>query len=342
MRRGRRPGKLAGMPRAHVLLVNLGTPEAPTEAAVRAFLDEFLSDPSVVDLPRWIWLPLLRLIVLRRRPERVARQYASIWSAEGSPLEVGTRRIARALAARLGARAAVEPAYRYGRRRVDERLEAALARGRSAVVLPLFPQPARATTGTIAELAEETALRIGARDRLRFAVPACDASGYVEALADRCREAFRASGGSPDRLVVSFHGLPVRQDRREGGRYSEACRRTFAALLRALDWPEERAHIAYQSRFGPGRWLSPATEAVLRDLGRQGAGHVAVVCPGFLTDGLETIEEIGVRGARIHAAAGGGRLTLVPAVADHPRFVEELAHLAEAALDSLASPAVPP
>jgi ferrochelatase len=291
-----------------VVVVNLGTTRAPEPAAVRAFLEEFLSDPMVVDYPRWLWRPILARI-LRSRPDRVAEGYRSIWTEEGSPLVSGTRRIVEALRAASGAE--VREAYRYGEPSLSRELETA---GR--LVIPLFPQRTSSTTGTIERL-------VGTRARVSFIPP--DDPGYIEAQADRFRGAV---GNAPsEHLLVSFHGIPSRYDRAEGGMYRRDCEATYRALLSRLDWPESRATLAFQSRFGPEPWIGPSTAKTLERLGRSGVRSVAVATPGFLTDGLETLEEMGIRGLETFSSAGGERFVLVPAVADHPSFIRSLASL---------------
>lgn len=313
----------------HLLLVNLGTTAAPTPEAVRAFLDEFLSDPAVVDLPRWIWQPILRTMVLRKRPARVAAQYASIWTPEGSPLRVETERIVARVRELARGRCTVSAAYRYGEPSIDQEM-ARLARERTEgiAVVPLFPQRTDATTGTAFLRARDSAVRAGIGARVReCAIPAED-DGYVRAMAARWREAMANDTGAPEHLVLSYHGIPVRYDRREQGVYVRDCEATTRAILGAIDWPADRATHAYQSKFGPERWLTPSTADVLAELPRRGVRRVAVITPGFVTDGLETIEEIGIRGRESFTEAGGESLLRVAAVADHPAFAASLLRLA--------------
>jgi protoporphyrin/coproporphyrin ferrochelatase len=293
-----------------VVLVNLGTTEAPEPEAVRRFLAEFLSDPMVVDYPRRLWKPILARI-LRSRPERVAEQYRSIWHEDGSPLESGTRRIATALSELLGEETAVSVAYRYGEPSLASALEAG-----GGVVIPLFPQRTGSTTGTIEAV-------VGDRAAVRFIMP--DDSGYIEAQADLFEGAVAES--PPEHFVVSFHGIPVRYDRAEGRRYRGDCEATFGALLKRLDWPKKMATLSYQSRFGPEPWIGPRTARVLAQLGRYGIRAVAVATPGFVTEGLETAEEIGIRGKTTFLDAGGERFQRIPCVEHHPAFVASLAKL---------------
>jgi ferrochelatase len=315
--------------RPHLLLVNLGTPTAPTPEAVREFLEEFLSDPSVVDLPRWLWRPILKTMVLRSRPERVAHQYASIWQPDGSPLRVATERIVVAVRAHAGERCTVSAAYRYGEPSLDTAM-ARLAREGAGpiIVVPLFPHRTDATTGTAFRRAREAAARAGIAGRLAERLIAPDDSGFVAANAAVWRETIVRAGAPPEHLVLSYHGIPVRYDRREGRTYTADCESTTRALLAALEWPADRATHAYQSKFGPEPWLTPATADVLAELPRRGIRRVAVITPGFLTDGLETIEEIGIRGRETFTEAGGESLLRVGAVEDQPAFIASLAELA--------------
>jgi ferrochelatase len=311
------------------VLVNLGTPAAPTAAAVRAFLSEFLSDPAVVDFPRWVWSPILHRIVLRSRSARVARQYRSIWTGAGSPLRVSTERIAAALQARAGGRYGVSTAYRYGEPSLDTTL-GRLAREHEGrvIIVPLFPQRTGSTTGTAFRRAREAAARAGVAGSVAERLVAPDDPHYIAALAARWRDALSGAPHPPEHLVVSFHGIPARYDRGEGRRYSRDCESTTAALLDAIDWPRSRATLAYQSKFGPERWLEPATAAVIARFPARGVRRIAVITPGFLTDGLETIEEIGIRARAAFVAAGGESLLRVPAADDHPELLLALENLA--------------
>lgn len=290
-----------------IILVNLGTPEAPEPGPIRAFLEEFLSDPMVVDYPEWLWRPILGKI-LRSRPERVAAQYRSVWSSEGSPLTAGTRRVAEALGTVTGAE--VTFAFRY----TEPALTRILSRSRRPTIVPLFPQRTGSSSGTIETL-------VGDRATIRRIPP--DAPGYIEALADLWERTL--AGDRPEHFVVSFHSIPVRYDRAEAGRYRRDCEATYHALLQWIGWPEDRATLAYQSRFGPEPWIGPQTAKVLRKLPSAGVTSVAVATPGFLTEGLETLEEIGIRGRRTFEEAGGERFYRIPCVEAHPAFVRSLA-----------------
>jgi ferrochelatase len=315
------------VPSRSLVLANLGTPAAPTPAAVRAFLEEFLSDPLVVDYPGWLWRPILRRLVLRRRPDRIAEAYRAIWRPAGSPLADDTVRLVAAVGERLRGERDVVPAYRYGARSLSRVVGERIAAGDADIaVMPLFPQRTSSSSGSIVEEAKR--LAAGSRARLRVVEIPPDAPGYVAAVADRVCATFAA--GEPEHLLVSYHGIPTRYDRRESGLYRRDCERTTAALLEALAWPEERSTHAYQSRFGPEPWIGPATAERIAALAGHGVRRLAVVTPGFLTDGLETLEEIGLRGSEAFREAGGERLAAVPAAADHPRLADEIAALIRA------------
>jgi len=314
------------MPGEHFILVNLGTPAAPTEEAVRDFLEEFLLDPKVVDWPRWIWKPILTRFVLRSRPERVARLYRTIWREQGSPLEDDTQKMARGLRSRLRPHDVVWYAFRYGSPSIRSAFERARDHSASRIgVVSLFPQRTGSTTGSIDRAVLEIATEMGVRDRLdRIEVPPDD-EGYIEALAGRYAEVCPVEAPRPDHLLISFHGIPVRYDRREVSAYQADCRRTAEALCTRLGVEPDRVTLAYQSKFGPEPWIQPPTDRTLMQLAREGVRRIAVITPGFLTDGLETLEEIGIRGKETFRAAGGKELVLVPAVADHPAWLDSLA-----------------
>lgn len=313
------------MARTHVILVNLGTPAAPTAEAVRAFLEEFLLDPLVVDYPGWFWRPILRRLVLKSRPVRVAELYRSIWHADGSPLEVGTRKITAALAARLGDDFRVTFAYRYGEPSLRGALEAARdAEAERIVAISLFPQRTCSTTGSIDRALDEHAAAAGVEARFERLAIEPDDPGYIEALAARHAEAI-GGGPAPDRLLISFHGIPSRYDRRERGLYRSDCARTAAALRAKLGLTEAIAPLTYQSRFGPEPWIKPPTDRAIEASAAGGDRRLAVIAPGFLTDGLETLEELGEQGAESFREAGGEALTLVGAVEDHPAWIAALA-----------------
>jgi len=296
---------------------------------VREFLDEFLSDPAVVDLPRWLWQPILRLMVLRKRPDRVAELYRSIWSADGSPLRVATEQIVAGVRERASGLFGVSAAYRYGEPSLDTVMHALAAEGVGTVIVsPLFPHRTDATTGTAFRRAREAAERAGIADRVveRLIHPADP--GYVQAMAAQWRRAVAEADHDIEHLVVSFHGIPSRYDRREGRVYVRDCEATTEAFLEKIGWPRARATLAFQSKFGPEPWLKPATADVLEELPRRGVRRVAVITPGFLTEGLETIEEIGIRGRESFLEAGGTHFLRVGSVEAESAFLDALAALA--------------
>ncbi len=312
-----------------VIPVNLGTPREPSPEAVRSFLAEFLSDPAVIDFPAWLWKPILHGIILKSRPRRVAELYRGIWTAEGSPLEVDTQRIAAGLESLVDSRTEVRWAYRYGQPSLASCLEEGQRhQGAEIVVLPLYAQRTSSTTGTVVDEAEFLARGLGIDDRLRVALLEPDDHGYVEASAARFRRALQGESWEPEHVLLSFHGIPARYDRREGEQYSRDCARTADAIIENLGWDPTRATLCYQSKFGPERWLTPATADLLERLPAKGVRRLAVMTPGFLTEGLETIEEIGIRGREAFLAAGGTHFLRVPATSDHPAILESLALLA--------------
>ena len=292
-----------------VLLVNLGTPAAPTEQAVRAYLAEFLSDPRVVELPRFVWLPILHGIVLRTRPKRSAEKYASIWTAEGSPLAVHTAR----QAALLGAQCAM----RYG----EPSIAAAVAKlaGANAVVLPLYPQYSRATTESVRDVLPRG---------MRMIESFHDHPAYIGALAENVRQHWAARGRG-EMLVMSFHGLPKRAVER-GDPYEDQCRATARLLASTLNLDGAQWKLTFQSRFGAAKWLEPYTQPTLIELARAGVRSVDVVFPGFVSDCLETLEEIGIVAQAAFREAGGSELRLVPCLNEAPLWIAALREIARA------------
>ena len=276
---------------------------------MRAYLAEFLADRRVVELPRWLWLPVLHGIVLRRRPARSAAKYAKIWTPEGSPLAVHTRRQAELLRQATGL--PVEHAMRYG----EPGIAAALRRLPGKVrVVPLYPQYARSTTESV---------RDAVGGGVAFVEQFHDDPGYIAALAALVEE-------RPDVLVMSFHGLPQRAVER-GDPYRDQCLRTARLLALALGLREDQYRVTFQSRFGPARWLQPYTAAVLAELGAARTRRVHVLCPGFVADCLETLEEIALEGGRIFRDAGGGEFRALPCLNESPLWIEALARIATAA-----------
>ncbi|MGH8737261.1 MAG: ferrochelatase [Burkholderiales bacterium] len=321
----------AGAARDGILLVNLGTPAAPTTSAVRRYLAEFLSDPRVVEIPRAFWLPILYGVVLALRPARSARRYAQIWGSEGSPLAVHTARQAALLVgALLGPEAPrVEHAMRYGGPSVG----AALGRLRAAgcdriLVVPLYPQYAASTTGSTYDAVGAWLARTRNVPELRLLKHFQDHPAYIAALAAGVKRHWHAHGRG-DRLLMSFHGLP-RFALERGDPYHCECQATGRLLAQALGLAADQYVVSFQSRFGRAEWLQPYTEPTLIELARQGVGRVDVVCPGFVADCLETLEEIGIGARQAFLANGGREFQLVPCLNESPEWIDALAAICAA------------
>ncbi len=316
--------------RTAIVLVNLGTPAAPTASALRRYLAEFLSDPRVVEIPRLLWWPILHGIILRTRPAASAAKYASVWTPEGSPLALWTQRQASALGSALAAAGhdiIVRPAMRYGRPAVATVMDGLRAEGATRVlVLPLYPQYAAATTASVGDSVMQWALRARRVPELRFVGEYHDHPGYIGALAERLQAHWLAHGRG-DKLLLSFHGLPQRS-LTLGDPYHCQCLATGRLLAQALGLAREELVVTFQSRFGKAVWLQPYTEPTLRALAAQGVRKVDVMCPGFVGDCLETLEEIAQEGRDAFLQAGGERFSYVPCLNDSPAFVQALAALA--------------
>lgn len=323
--------------RVGVLLVNLGTPSAPTAPAVRRYLAEFLSDPRVVEIPGWAWQPILRGVVLTTRPAASAAKYAKVWTKDGSPLAVHSERQKILLKGMLGLRAkreglpsdhvVVELAMRYGEPSIASKLDALRAAGAARIlVLPLYPQYAASTTATVFDAV--AAHLTGARrvPGMRFVDAFHDDPGYVKALAQDVND-YWTKHGRPEHLVLSFHGLP-RRSLDLGDPYHCHCHVTARLLARELGLEPKQWTLAFQSRFGKAEWLKPYTAEVLAVLGREKTRRVDVFCPGFVADCLETLEEIGMEGRETFVRAGGGDFHAIPCLNEHPRWIAALTDLA--------------
>lgn len=293
--------------RPGVLLVNLGTPEAPTPEAVRRYLAEFLSDRRVVDLPPLLWQPILRGIILRTRPKKSAHAYAQVWMDEGSPLAAYTARQARGLQERLGEGTPVAWAMRYGEPSIAKGLLQLRERCCGRILFaPLYPQYSVATTASAIDGLERALDAMAEPPPIRMLQPYFDDPLHIEALlADMARQ-LAALPFAPQVLLLSFHGMPE-STRRKGDPYHDQCQATARLLAEALRGavPALRVEISFQSRFGFAKWLSPATDDTLRALAKQGVERVAVAAPGFSSDCLETREELAIRGEEQFLGAGG-------------------------------------
>lgn len=305
-----------------LLLINLGTPEAPTPSAVRRYLAQFLHDRRVVQLSRWLWCPVLHFVILPLRGPRVAEKYAKIWMQDGSPLAVYTQRLARAVQARLPERRVIH-AMRYGRPSIAEALDRLRAEGvKRVTALPLYPQYSTTTTASVADALAAA----GEGLELRMIEDYATDTGWVAAVAGAIR-AHRAANGGGRHLLFSFHGLPQRLAD-QGDPYPQRCEDSACAIAAALDLSAGTWSLSYQSRFGREPWLEPATVDALAALAARGVHDVDVVCPGFAVDCLETLEEVAMMLAA-RFAERGGRLNYIPCLNDAPAHADALAALAE-------------
>jgi protoporphyrin/coproporphyrin ferrochelatase len=335
-------------PKVGVLLVNLGTPDAPTSGAVRRYLAEFLADRRVVEIPPVLWWLILHGIILRFRPARSARKYALIWGAGGSPLLVHSVRQQLLLQGALGERlkamglpsdvAPVELAMRYGNPDVAGALDRLRAAGCDRIlVVPLYPQYAGSTTASAMDAVYAHAQKVRRMPALRSIDCFHDDPAYVKALAAAVND-YWVKHGRPDKLVLSFHGLP-RRVLDLGDPYHCHCHKTARLLVAELGLAPAQYAVTFQSRFGKAEWLQPYTASVLEELGKARTGRVDVFCPGFVADCLETLEEIGIEGKATFLAAGGREFHAIPCLNDHPAWLAALTGLVLANLQGwLAAP----
>jgi len=318
-------------PSIGVLYCNLGTPDEPTAASVRRYLAEFLSDPRVVEIPRAAWLPLLYGVILPLRSGKSAAKYATIWTAEGSPLKLWTEKQAKLLQGWLGERGHqvhVRAAMRYGNPAIASQLDALRSAGATRIlVLPAYPQYSGTTTASIMDAVTAWARRQRNVPEFRFVNRYHDDPGYVDALAARIRAHWRDHGPA-EHLVMSFHGVPERT-LHLGDPYHCECQKTGRLLAARLGLAKERYTLTFQSRFGKAKWLEPYTEPTLRQLARRGLARVDVVCPGFTGDCLETLEEIAQEGRHAFLESGGKDFEYIPCLNDQPAWIQALGGVAE-------------
>lgn len=317
-----------------VLLVNLGTPDAPTPAAVRSYLREFLSDPRVVEIPRILWLPILYGIILLVRPAKSAKKYAEVWTDEGSPLAVHTARQAKLLAGALGERARpgnraaprVEWGMRYGQPSIGDALERLRTQGCERIaVIPLYPQYAASTTASAWDALAEHLKETRHLPDLSFMKHFHDDAGYIAALAGSVR-AHWAKQPRAEKLLMSFHGVP-RFSLDRGDPYHCECHKTARLLAEALGLSKDQYIVTFQSRFGRAEWLQPYTEPTLEQLAKDGLKSVDVICPGFVSDCLETLEEIAIGARETFLEAGGEEFSFIPCLNEDPAWIQALADL---------------
>lgn len=301
-----------------VLIVNLGTPAAPTTAAVRSYLAEFLSDRRVVEIPQLLWQPILRGVILNTRPRKSAHAYQQVWTEQGSPLAAITWRQATALADRLGDDVIVDWAMRYGEPSIPRQLQALMDRGCERIVLaPLYPQYSGATTATVVDKAGDALKAMRWQPSLRVMPPYHDEPLHISALAADIGAQIDALDFMPEVLLLSFHGMP-RRTLDLGDPYHCQCQKTARLLTTALDRPDMRIRTTFQSRFGPAKWLEPATDAVLEEEAKAGTKRLAIAAPGFSADCLETLEELAIRGREQFTEHGGEQFAALSCLNDKP------------------------
>lgn len=322
----------ASTPRLGVLLCNLGTPDAPTPAAVKRYLAEFLSDPRVVELPQLLWQPLLRLAILPLRAKESARKYEKIWRPEegGSPLLNYTRKQALMLRGWLGEAGLhdvdVQAAMRYGQPGIVAQLERWHTQGvEKMLLLPLYPQYSATTTASVIDQAHAWAGSKRNMPELRIVKHYADDAGYIAALARRTLEHWQTHG-RPEVLVMSYHGIPARNVAK-GDPYAQQCQQSATLLAQQLGLQPAQYRVTFQSRFGPAQWLQPYTQPTLEQLAREGVKTVDLICPGFSSDCLETLEEIDMEVRQAFLAHGGQEFRYIPCLNDHPAWISALRDL---------------
>jgi ferrochelatase len=306
-----------------VLLINLGTPDAPEARAVRRYLAEFLSDPRVIEIPMFAWKPILYGVVLRTRPKKSAEAYNQIWTNEGSPLRAIAHRQAEALRKKLPD-VSVHYAMRYGHPGIAAALERMNEEGcKRILAAPLYPQYCAATTATANDAVFGALARMRWQPALRTFPPYYDDPLYIGALAANLKRQLAGLDFEPERLLLSFHGMPVRTLER-GDPYHCHCQKTARLLGEALG---RSVDVAFQSKFGRAKWLEPATDATLATYPKQGIKRVAVAAPGFSADCIETLEELGIRGRQTFLKAGGEHFALLDCLNDSPESIAMLERL---------------
>jgi ferrochelatase len=310
-----------------VLLVNLGTPEAPEKGAVGRFLTEFLSDPRVVDLPRWLWIPLLRLVIIPLRRGRTTSAYKEIWMDGGSPLLVYSEALSAGLQSLLGDRAQVRLAMRYGTPGIREKLAAMRDEGlRKLIVLPLYPQYSVTTTESVFDAVKATLTELEWAPETQWVSQYHDNPGWIHSIASSIRN-FQSQHGKAEKLLFSMHGIPRRLVD-AGDPYEEQCLQSVSSVAEVLKQQED-CQITYQSRVGREPWLQPYTDEVIRNLAETGTRHLQLISPGFSVDCLETLEEIAIRYRELFISAGGEKFEYIPALNDSDAHVSVLAAVCE-------------
>lgn len=312
-----------------ILWCNLGTPDEPTPAALRRYLAEFLSDPRIVELPRLLWLPLLHGLVLRTRPRQSAAKYASIWMPEGSPLNVWSARQAKLLQgwlAHKGYRVVVAHAMRYGNPSIPATIDRLRQQGIARILLlPAYPQYSCTTTASLNDKVSAWNGQARYQPEWRFVNHYEQHPLYIRALAQRVQKHWMENGRSP-MLLMSFHGTPERT-RQLGDPYADQCHATARLLAQQLDLSEKQYRVTFQSRFGRAKWLEPATQGTLEHMARKGLERADLICPGFVADCVETLEEIALECRDAFVAAGGKTFHYIPCLNDTPEWIDALGHI---------------
>jgi ferrochelatase len=318
-------------PRQGILLCNLGTPDAPRPAELRRYLKEFLSDPRVVEIPRLLWWMILNLIILRIRPRRSAKLYQSVWTEAGSPLMLYSQEQVRAVKQRLGEKYGDIPVVlgmRYGNPSMASAIKQLTDQNvRDIIVLPLYPQYAGATTGSTFDAIAKTFTQLRWVPELQFINGYHKSEGYVQALCTTIKRHIDAHG-QPDKLVFSYHGTPERY-LKNGDPYHCFCHQTTRLVREKMGFDENQVMTTFQSRFGREPWLQPYTDKTLEQLPEDGVKHVAVICPGFSSDCLETIEEINMEARESFIDSGGEQFHYIPCLNDDPVHIDALVSILE-------------
>jgi protoporphyrin/coproporphyrin ferrochelatase len=322
--------------RIGVLLVNLGTPDAPDAGAVKRYLGEFLSDRRVVEISPLLWQPILRGIILRTRPKKSAHAYAQVWREDGSPLAAITKAQARALEGAFGPEVTVVHAMRYGRPSIGEQIDALKAQGCERILIaPLYPQYCAATTATANDVAFASLMAKRWQPALRTLPPYYDDPAYIDALKTSVEESIAVLDFVPDAVIASFHGMPQRT-LELGDPYHCHCRKTGRLLGEALG---RELIVTFQSRFGRAKWLEPATDTTLEALPARGIRRIAIVAPGFSADCLETLEELAIRGRESFLHSGGTDFAYLPCLNDSAAGMGLLRHIIGRELAGWVNPA---
>lgn len=325
---------LSPQDRTGVLFVNLGTPDAPTPSAVRRYLAEFLSDQRIVDLPRILWLPILHGVILNVRPAATARNYKKIWREESneSPLRFYTRAQAENVAEALGQGITVDWAMRYGVPSIADRITALKDTGCARIlIVPLYPQYSATTTASVADAVTNAAKAMPRPPAMRIAEPFPDDPAYINALAAVTQRQLAALDWAPERVVISFHGLPQRYID-AGDPYQDHCAVTARLLRKKMGWGQDFAPMTFQSKFGRDKWLEPATEETIKTLAAKDVKNIAVITPGFVADCIETLEEIDIAARQAFISSGGENFTIIPCLNDTPEMTALLEGLVRRAL----------